>query len=182
MYGLVSLVAYAVGPSAAPLLLRLVAGARWSDTGAGDVLGTYCYYIPLLAVNGVSEAFVSATASTRELRKQSIWMGGFSVAFAGSAYLFLSVLQMGAKGLVLANCVNMVSRIVFNLSFVKRYFAERNVVSFNRNLYSLNPADLFVELPIHGHRAESLCNRCHGGGTRCAQPDTGCPSTVWIVR
>lgn len=130
VYGLVSLVAFAIGPAAAPLLLRLVAGARWSDTGAGDVLGTYCYYIPLLAVNGVSEAFVSATASTSELRKQSIWMGGFSVAFAASAYLFLSVLQMGAKGLVLANCVNMVSRIVFNLSFVKRYFAERGIVSF----------------------------------------------------
>lgn len=127
VYGLVSLVAFAIGPTAAPLLLRLVAGARWSDTGAGDVLGTYCYYIPLLAVNGVSEAFVSATASTTELRKQSIWMGVFSVAFAASAYLFLSVLQMGAKGLVLANCVNMVSRIVFNLSFVKRYFAERGI-------------------------------------------------------
>jgi oligosaccharide translocation protein RFT1 len=129
VYGLISLVAFAVGPTAAPLLLRLIAGARWSDTGAGDVLGTYCYYIPLLAVNGVSEAFVSATASTSELRKQSIWMGGFSVAFAASAYLFLSVLQMGAKGLVLANCVNMVSRIVFNLSFVKRYFSEREIVS-----------------------------------------------------
>jgi oligosaccharide translocation protein RFT1 len=129
VYGLVSLVAFAVGPTAAPLLLRLVAGSRWADTGAGDVLGTYCYYIPLLAVNGVSEAFVSATASTSELRKQSIWMGGFSVAFAASAYLFLSVLQMGAKGLVLANCVNMVSRIVFNLSFVKRYFFEREIVS-----------------------------------------------------
>jgi oligosaccharide translocation protein RFT1 len=64
-------------------------------------------------------------------------MGGFSVAFAGSAYLFLSVLQMGAKGLVLANCVNMVSRIIFNLSFVKRYFAERNVVSIRRNSQSL---------------------------------------------
>lgn len=130
VYGLVSLVAFAVGPTAAPILLRLIAGSRWSDTGAGDVLGTYCYYIPLLAVNGVSEAFVSATASTSELRKQSIWMGGFSVAFAASAYLFLSVLQMGAKGLVLANCVNMVSRVVFNLSFVKRYFTERKIVSF----------------------------------------------------
>lgn len=138
VYGLVSLVAFAIGPAAAPLLLRLVAGARWSDTGAGDVLGTYCYYIPLLAVNGVSEAFVSATASTSELRKQSIWMGGFSVAFAASAYLFLSVLQMGAKGLVLANCVNMVSRIVFNLSFVKRYFAERGIVSSFWKLISLS--------------------------------------------
>lgn len=129
IYGLVSLVAFAIGPYAAPLLLRVVAGARWSDTGAGEVLGTYCYYIPLLAINGVSEAFVSATASTSELRRQSIWMGAFFVAFAASAYLFLSVLQMGAKGLVLANCVNMASRILFNMSFLKNYFTQRGVVS-----------------------------------------------------
>lgn len=134
VYGLVSLIAFAVGPSAAPLLLRLVAGPRWSDTGAGDVLGTYCYYIPLLAVNGVSEAFVSATASTSDLRRQSIWMGAFFIAFAASAYLFLSVLQLGAKGLVWANCVNMASRIVFNLSFVQTYFAQRNVVSILRRI------------------------------------------------
>lgn len=134
IYSLVSLIAFAVGPSAAPLLLRLVAGAQWSDTGAGDVLGTYCYYIPLLAVNGVSEAFVSATASTKDLRTQSIWMGGFFVAFAGSAYVFLSVLEMGAKGLVLANCVNMASRITFNLQFVQKYFAERQVVGITDSI------------------------------------------------
>lgn len=129
IYSLASLIAFAVGPSAAPLLLRVVAGDRWADTGAGDVLGTYCYYIPLLAINGVSEAFVSATASTKELRTQSVWMGVFFAGFAGSAYVFLRVLEMGAKGLVLANCVNMAMRIVFNLSFVRSYFAKRGVVS-----------------------------------------------------
>lgn len=129
IYGLVSLIAFAIGPYAAPLLLQIVAGSRWSDTGAGEVLGTYCYYIPLLAINGVSEAFVSATASTSELRRQSIWMGAFFVAFAGSAYLFLGVLEMGARGLVLANCVNMTSRILFNMSFIKDYFNRRETVS-----------------------------------------------------
>ena len=183
VYGLVSLVAFAVGPAAAPLLLRLVAGARWSDTGAGDVLGTYCYYIPLLAVNGVSEAFVSATASTRQLRKQSIWMGGFSVAFAASAYLFLSVLQMGAKGLVLANCVNMVSRIIFNLSFVKRYFAERGIVGFllKTDLVELD-ANSLPELQRCGYRAEPLRHCCYCCHPQRAEPDSRHASPVRLVR
>ncbi|THY46490.1 oligosaccharide translocation protein RFT1 [Aureobasidium pullulans] len=124
-YSLISLVAFAAGPSAAPVLLSLVAGSRWSDTGAGEVLGCYCYYIPLLALNGVSEAFVAAVADNTQLYTQSIWMGGFFAAFAGSAYLFLRVLEMGAKGLVWANCVNMGCRILFNLSFVKNFFAKR---------------------------------------------------------
>ncbi|QIW94905.1 hypothetical protein AMS68_000423 [Peltaster fructicola] len=130
IYSIGSLVAFALGPTAAPLLLRLVAGARWADTGAGEVLGTYCYYIPLLAINGVSEAFVAATASTLELRHQSLWMGAFFAGFAGSAWYFLAVLGMGAKGLVLANCVNMALRILFNLSFVTSFFSKHGV-TFN---------------------------------------------------
>ena len=94
-YALLSLICFSVGPSAAPLLLNLVAGSRWSS--AGSVLGTYCYYIPFLAMNGVSEAFVAATASTKDLRDQSFWMAGFSVLFAVSAWLFLSVLGWGAQ-------------------------------------------------------------------------------------
>jgi oligosaccharide translocation protein RFT1 len=126
-YCIVSLLAVAIGPTAAPLLLRLVAGSRWSDSGAGEVLATYCYSIPLLAINGVSEAFVAAVASAPELRRQSLWMGAFSIGFAASTWVFLSVLQMGAKGLVLANCVNMGLRIIFNLEFAARYFKNERV-------------------------------------------------------
>lgn len=126
-YSILSVICFAIGPAAAPLLLRLVAGARWSSSGAGEVLGIYSICIPLLAINGVSEAFVSATASTQELRNQSIWMGCFSLGFAGSAYLFLRVLNLGAEGLVLANCVNMGMRILFNLSFITSFFAKQGV-------------------------------------------------------
>ncbi|EGP86627.1 uncharacterized protein MYCGRDRAFT_73547 [Zymoseptoria tritici IPO323] len=130
IYTIFSLIAFAVGPSAAPLLLQLVAGSRWSASGAGEVLGTYCYCIPLLAINGVSEAFVAATASTKDLHWQSIWMGAFSAGFAASAYIFLRVLELGANGLVWANCVNMGLRIVFNFFFVSSYF-KRNGQDFN---------------------------------------------------
>lgn len=130
VYTIFSLLVFTLGPQAAPLLLRLVAGKTWS--GAGEVLGTYCYYIPLLAINGVSEAFVAATASTKDLRDQSFWMAGFSVAFAGSAYVFLTVLELGAKGLVFANCVNMAARIVFNFTFVKTFFRTQGVVGSKR--------------------------------------------------
>lgn len=126
-YTLASLPIFAVGPTAAPLLLRLIAGIRWTDSGAGEVLATYCYCIPLLAINGVSEAFVAATASSSELRRQSLWMGGFTTGFAVSAYVFLQVLGMGAKGLVLANCVNMGLRIVFNLGYARRFLGQQGV-------------------------------------------------------
>jgi oligosaccharide translocation protein RFT1 len=119
---LISLVAITLGWKVAPLLLRFVAGARWADTEASDVLATYCYYIPLLAVNGIAEAFVASTASNRELHVQSIFMGVFFVGFAGAAYVLLHVLQLGAQGLVWSNCVNMALRIAFGFGFIVRYF------------------------------------------------------------
>ncbi|KAF2145104.1 uncharacterized protein K452DRAFT_265730 [Aplosporella prunicola CBS 121167] len=124
LYHLISLAACAVGPTLAPLLLRLVAGARWADTEAGDTLATYCFYVPLLALNGVTEAFVASVAGNAELAAQSVYMGGFFAGFAGAAWLFLQVLQLGARGLVFANCVNMLMRIVWGLGFIKRYFAR----------------------------------------------------------
>ncbi|KAF2083421.1 oligosaccharide translocation protein RFT1 [Saccharata proteae CBS 121410] len=129
-YNLISLAACAVGPTLAPLLLRVVAGSKWADTGAGEVLATYCYYIPLLALNGVTEAFVASVATSAELHAQSIYMGAFFAGFAGSAYLFLKVLELGAQGLVYANCVNMLLRIVFNIVFIKGFFG-RNDESFD---------------------------------------------------
>jgi len=121
---LLSLAAWSLGPPIAPHLLTLIAGSRWTSTGAGEVLATYCYYIPLLALNGVTEAFVAATASTAELRTQSglmaLWFGAFAIV----AWLLLGVWQMGAEGLVWANCVNMALRVMWNLSFVRGFFAK----------------------------------------------------------
>lgn len=127
-YSIISLVAWSLGPSIAPLLLRLVAGSKWADTGAGDVLATYCYYIPLLAMNGVTEAFVAAVASNADLKRQSALMVAYSIGFAGAAYVFLKVLGLGAEGLVWANCLNMLFRIVWNTLFIKEYFGRYQMV------------------------------------------------------
>lgn len=129
LYNTLSLLIFTLGPTGAPLLLRLVAGSTWSNSGAGAVLGTYCYYIPLLAINGVSEAFVAATADSKDLRSQSFMMTVFSFLFAGSAWLFLRRWEWGARGLVAANCVNMGLRVVFNLYYCVEWFKQKEVVS-----------------------------------------------------
>ncbi|GKT51407.1 oligosaccharide translocation protein RFT1 [Colletotrichum spaethianum] len=121
-YLLLSSIIVSIGPVAAPPLLSLVAGKRWANEGAGEVLAVYCYYIPLLAMNGVAEAFVASVASEAQVHRQSAWMGAFSVAFGSAAFLFMRVMDLGASGLVFANCINMLCRIVWSLTFVKSYF------------------------------------------------------------
>ncbi|PSK56849.1 hypothetical protein B9Z65_6473 [Elsinoe australis] len=127
IYTLLSLPIATLGPSLAPPLLSLVAGPRWTALGAGDVLGAYAYYIPFLALNGVLEAFVSATATNKALYVQSLWMGASFVAFAGTAWGSVVAAGLGARGVVLANAVNMVGRIAWCARFVRGWFGGREV-------------------------------------------------------
>jgi hypothetical protein len=125
LYTIISLFAVALGPTLAPILLQLVAGKKWSATSASTVLSTYCYYIPFLAINGVTEAFVAAVATNKELYAQSIAMGVFFAFFATSAWFFIGQLEMGGSGVVLANTVNMGLRIVWNTWFIRNFFTVR---------------------------------------------------------
>jgi oligosaccharide translocation protein RFT1 len=124
-YIIFSVAIVSVGPTIAPLLLKFVAGSRWANSGAGDVLATYCFYIPFLAVNGITEAFVASVATESEVYRQSVWMLAFSAGFAGAAYVFLGVLHLGARGLVWANVLNMTFRIIWSTTFIQT-FLRRN--------------------------------------------------------
>jgi oligosaccharide translocation protein RFT1 len=120
-YVLLSVCVLAVGPTVAPLLLKIIASRTWSDAGAGHVLAVYCYYIPLLAINGLTEAFVSSVATKGEVDRQSLWMLAFSAGFGAAAYVFLRILDLRAEGLVWANLLNMVFRIIWSTSFISEY-------------------------------------------------------------
>ena len=126
LYNIISLFAVTLGPTLAPLLLSVVAGKKWSATNASNVLATYCYYIPFLAINGVTEGFVAAVATNKQLYAQSISMGFFFAAFAGSSWFFLGQLQLGGSGVVLANTVNMALRIIWNTWFINRFFGKQD--------------------------------------------------------
>ncbi|KAF2244553.1 Rft-1-domain-containing protein [Trematosphaeria pertusa] len=127
LYSIISLFAVTFGPTLAPLLLSIVAGRKWSATSASEVLSTYCYYIPFLAINGVTEAFVAAVATNKELYTQSICMGVFFAFFAGSAWFFIGQLGWGGSGVVAANTVNMGLRITWNTWFIKGFFKRRGL-------------------------------------------------------
>ena len=127
LYCLLSIFIVCIGPTLAPILLGLVAGRQWAATSAASVLSLYCYYIPLLAFNGILEAFVASVASSTTLQAQSEWMLGISVGFAVSSYVLLRVFNLGAHGLVEANCLNMLMRVFWSGKFVRGFFKEQGV-------------------------------------------------------
>lgn len=141
LYSILALICFSVGPTVAPLLLNSVAGKQWTSTGAGSVLATYTYYIPFLAINGVTEAFVAAVADNAQLRSQSFAMTFYFIGFGGAVYAFLRVAEMGAVGLVYANCVNMGCRIIWNAWFIRGFFASRGIVSLVQSRCSISRAN-----------------------------------------
>ena len=101
----------AFGPAYSWLLLRLLYGTRWAGSAAPFLLGVYCVHVCLMAVNGVGEAYVNATASPTQLAALSKWMVVLACIYLPVAAFALR--ELGAPGLVLANALNMGARIAY---------------------------------------------------------------------
>ncbi|UKZ67908.1 uncharacterized protein TrAtP1_009067 [Trichoderma atroviride] len=139
LYILLSAIIVSIGPFAAPALLSIVAGKLWTGSGAGQVLSTYCFYIPFMGLNGITEAFVASVASEAQVHRQSFWMGLFSAAFAASAFLFMRVFPLGAIGLVYANIINMLCRIIWSSVFINKFFKSHGLDFAPASLYPTTP-------------------------------------------
>lgn len=169
LYSVFSLICAAVGPTLAPLLLRLIAGAKWSDSSSSQssssaavVLSCYCYLLPFLAYNGILEAFVAAVASEGQLRNQSFVMGIFTVGFAAASVVFLYVLELGGPGLVFASCTAMGLRIVWSYRFSQSWFTNRgqalNLRDFLPNSVSIAVAAVAASAVRQDFHVEALAH------------------------
>ena len=127
LYGLIALLSCAYLPTLLPLAVRAVAGPVWCTPAIAALLATYSYSIPFHAYNGILDAFVTSVATPAQLGVQSFWMAGFTAAYLASAYILLRVLDLGARGLVMGNMLNMSLRIAWSVFFVRRYLARQGM-------------------------------------------------------
>lgn len=110
-------------PHAFPIMIRLLLGprSRWNAPQTTALLTAYSYYIPLLAVNGILDAFVSSVATKTQLAKQSLNMIVVTAIYLAVAYVGMTWLQLGAVSLVYANMLNMILRIVYAIMFIHHW-------------------------------------------------------------
>ncbi|KAL7282887.1 hypothetical protein ACG7TL_002302 [Trametes sanguinea] len=119
------LFAVTFGPPYLSLAISLVLPRKYLATSAPSILHVYVYYIPMMAFNGVLEAFFASAACPADLRAQSRWMLIFSAAFVAAAVGFARGFGMGDAGLVWANVANLALRAGYAWAFVKRFFREQ---------------------------------------------------------
>lgn len=110
------------GPPYIPTLLSVALPSRYMSTSAPLVLQAYCVYLPVMALNGFLEAFVSSAASPADLAAQSRFMGICSMFFVVGAITLSEGFGMHETGLVYANVINLSVRAAFGWHFIKRYF------------------------------------------------------------
>ncbi|KAL4347048.1 hypothetical protein GQ457_17G019160 [Hibiscus cannabinus] len=126
---LIGLIFLAFGPSYSYCLIRLLYGQKWSDGEASTALRYYCVYIIVLAMNGTSEAFLHAVATENQLKRTNYSLIAFSLIYL--ALNALLIWSAGAVvGLILANSLNMVFRIIYSAIFIKHVFQESSSFSF----------------------------------------------------
>ncbi|KIW16139.1 hypothetical protein PV08_06190 [Exophiala spinifera] len=130
-YSILALPLLSIAPHVLPLVVTYIIGAKWSSTSTASLLSTYCYYIPLMAVNGILDAFVTSVASPAQLRSQSVWMLFFTGLYGVAAWTMLNRFDLGAAGLVGANMVNMALRIAWSIVFVRQWVQERETPGDN---------------------------------------------------
>ena len=124
------------GPCFSHLLLHLLYGATWSATSAPVTLGWYCVYVLFMATNGVCEAFVQGTSTSKGIGKYNRWMVVFSIVYMCAVCTLLPL--FGAVGLILANMIKMLCRIgVCAVVYIRPFFRERGRTKFT--LTSLLP-------------------------------------------
>ncbi|KAI0668325.1 Rft-1-domain-containing protein [Trametes maxima] len=141
------LFAITFGPPYLSLAISLILPRKYLVTSAPSILHVYVYYIPMMAFNGVLEAFFASAASPGDLRAQSRWMLVFSGMFVAAAVGLARGSGLGDAGLVWANVANLALRAGYAWAFVRRFFRERgaeNAVGWRRALPPLPVITVFA--------------------------------------
>lgn len=138
----------------ASYLLRFLIGGRlsnWNDSNIFEIFPHYILYIPFMAFNGILEAFFSSCANEHDINKFSFFMSILALTVFAALYFFISYLEMGISGLILANIVNMTLRILYCLTFIKKFYLENNI-----KISSLNVFHKLLGSVILGLSAQSI--------------------------
>ena len=89
---LFALAVVAFGPPLAQAALVVLAGRAWAfdgaaPSGASRVLARYCYYLPVMGINGIVEAYMQSCASPRVLARYSYALFAASGVFGAALWV-----------------------------------------------------------------------------------------------
>ncbi|XP_004535099.1 protein RFT1 homolog [Ceratitis capitata] len=134
----IGLLALTFGQSYSHTLLLLYGGADFVSGGLPErLLQWHCLAIYFLAINGITEGYMFATNTSKDIDKYNYLMAIFSISFLILSYILTSFL--GPVGFIFANCINMFCRICYSTRFIYRQYQPTGL----KPLHGLLPGKWF---------------------------------------
>ncbi|XP_017493994.1 PREDICTED: protein RFT1 homolog [Rhagoletis zephyria] len=117
----IGLLALTFGQSYSHTILLLYGGPDFVAGGLPQrLLQWHCLAIYFLAINGITEGYMFATNTSKDIDKYNYLMAVFSVSFLILSYILTS--WLGPVGFIFANCINMFCRICYSTRFIFRQY------------------------------------------------------------
>lgn len=121
-------------PSSTKFLVNTVFASFDAKDQLVSCFKLYWYYLPALAINGVTEAlFNSLFNNSTDVNQYSKLMLGNSLLFFANVYVFLQYYHLQLRGLILGNLINMAIRIIYCSQKLQNYV---DVQSFHLSRYA----------------------------------------------
>lgn len=121
---LLGLIIVSFGYAYSNLLLDIYGGKLLSAGIGPTLLRWHCIYVLFLAINGVTECYVFATMSRRNVDNYNYLLVVLSIIFLLVSWFLTKV--FGSVGFILANCINMIARIIYSCRFIHMYYKNSN--------------------------------------------------------
>ncbi|CRL02480.1 CLUMA_CG015373, isoform A [Clunio marinus] len=139
----IGLIGFVFGQSYAGTVLLLYGGHDFVAGGLPELLlRWHAFAIVLLAVNGITEGYMFATNTSKQIDTYNYYMAIFSVTFLILSYQLTNF--FGPVGFILANCCNMGLRICYSFSYIRKQFKNMD----ENPLDGLIPGRIFITILI----------------------------------
>lgn len=121
----IGLIGFVFGQSYSGTVLLLYGGHDFVAGGLPELLlKCHALAIILLAVNGVTEGYMFATNTSKQIDTYNYYMAIFSVTFLLLSYQLTNI--FGPVGFIWANCCNMAFRISYSLTYISKQYRNMN--------------------------------------------------------
>ncbi|XP_013118455.1 protein RFT1 homolog [Stomoxys calcitrans] len=134
----IGLLGLTFGQNFSHALLYLYGGANFvADALPEKLLRCHCIAIYFLAINGITEGYMFATNTAKQIDKYNYIMGIFSIIFIVMSFVLTRI--FGPVGFIIANCINMLCRICSSCKYIWDQFKPVE----HKPLRGLKPGTLF---------------------------------------
>ena len=110
-----------IGAFYTELLIKLFLGPKWYAQETVDTLSSFCCYLYVLGINGISESFVHVVMSPSSIFSFNIALIVSWIVFVSAAIPLMN--KYGTSGIVIANAIGMMVRASFNLYFIQSFIS-----------------------------------------------------------